>query len=75
MFPRSSRWPTRFRGNGRRRVAIGARHGGEVGPDRVVVAIGAEFLDADGESTEDEIAGVNHDGGASRRDAVLGVED
>jgi hypothetical protein len=62
---------------GRKRVAVGARKVAEVdfGDFGFVVGKDAEFLHVDGEGAEEEIAGVGHDGGTARGDAVFGLED
>ncbi len=59
------------------RVVIGAGKIAEVDNDarRLVFAVDAEFLHADGESAKDEIAGVGHGGAAAGRDAVFRKED
>jgi hypothetical protein len=58
-------------------AAVGAGKVAEVDIEaqRFVFAVDAEFLHADGESAEDEIAGVGPGGAAAGGDAVFGEEE
>jgi hypothetical protein len=40
-----------------------------------VVGIGLQLLNADGESAEEEVAGVGHDGAATRGDTIFGEKE
>jgi hypothetical protein len=54
------------------RVTLGAR---EVDDDlRFVFEFGMDFVLDGGEGTEEQVAGVGHDGGAARVDAIVGLK-
>ena len=47
----------------------------DVESDGFVVGVGLQLLNADGESAEEEVAGVGHDGAATRGDTIFGEKE
>jgi hypothetical protein len=54
-----------------RLIAIGARH---IDDDARFGVLRVDFVPDGGEGAEEQVAGVGHDGGAARGDAVFGLE-